>query len=114
MLIFSELFLAVYFDHFELKNGVMMTPKRRSILLLIVSIHFKNKKRFHLLTFRASQRRRWHNYFCRELDGQSVKKLKHSFKKLVTNICITIYMPTPNIYTDVLIWTTGHQLMHPV
>ena len=33
MLIFRELFLKVSFIHFELENGVMMTPKRRSILM---------------------------------------------------------------------------------
>ena len=35
MLIFSKLFLTVYFNHFELENDVMMTLKRYSILLFI-------------------------------------------------------------------------------
>ena len=35
MLIFSELFLTVYSNHFELEKGVMSTPKHCSILSLI-------------------------------------------------------------------------------
>ena len=35
ILIFSELFLTVYFNHFQLENGAMATPKRRSTLALI-------------------------------------------------------------------------------
>ena len=37
MLILSELFLTVYFNHFELENGFMTTPKRRSILSFIIT-----------------------------------------------------------------------------
>ena len=37
MLIFSELILTVYFNHFELENGVMTTPKRRSTLSFILT-----------------------------------------------------------------------------
>ena len=35
MLIFSKLFLTVYFNHFELENGIMTTPKHRWILSFI-------------------------------------------------------------------------------
>ena len=40
MLIVSELFLTVYFNHCELENGIMTTPKRRSILQLNLLYNF--------------------------------------------------------------------------
>ena len=49
ILIFSELFLTVYFNHFKLENGVMTTPKRYSILLFIFTCLRKIDRRHEIM-----------------------------------------------------------------